>query len=788
MKLALFFCLIFAAHIAHAVTVDGFCYLEGQQNHSGTKVKFIKVSPSAVTDSTFTQANGYFTKNLVPGIYNVQYSRVSYEAQTVLNQLFISNTTLTNIYLESSNGISGEVEGTLNGYYKVVGNLTINIGDTLTILPGTTLRFDGPYTIQVFGFLQSLGNQSDSVKFIRDYNFGFARWSGIYLSTYGAATFQYTEFSGSYSSTGGSISSEGHYLSVSHCLFVDNMASRGGAISATHAAVYIEFSNFLSNSASERGGAIQLTDTTGYVNECIFQNCAITTGSTGGGAIYLFNSRVEFTRCHFLRNSASGYDMKGGCIFSEYGAPQFHSCQFDSCFVNPGGSSQGRGGAIFARFGSLSLDSCKFHSNNVVLYNNSALRGGALCLENLSISSSACEYDHNIAGQQINPASYGGAMCLSNVSGLVQKSTFFGNAATYGGNIYCESSTVLLRDCAITYAYYGEDIRFTYSPNVQVQFSNIYGSQSTGFGNYWEAPPAFGQKLVTNANGDSADIYENIFENPMFTDTAHGDYSLLPNSPCIDAGDPDLPLDPDGTIADIGASFFLQDITVAPHALAFGSVPVMSSDTLFAQVRNSGNQTITVSSMVATDSRFHVARIYGDSILTSHDSLGVRVIFTPTTAGFFSGELRIVSNAPVNDTLTVALSGEGGIIPAPVDHVVLQIQGSDAHVCWSPVDTSIHGSPITVDAYLVYFSESANGPFWFHGLTTDTCYVHAHAAQFASSMFYQVTAFIGNVQAVTQIVNEHNSEITREDLQQELQSGLWRIPIAARAFITRKKW
>jgi hypothetical protein len=50
----------------------------------------------------------------------------------------------------------------------------------------------------------------------------------------------------------------------------------------------------------------------------------------------------------------------------------------------------------------------------------------------------------------------------------------------------------------------------------------------------------------------------NIDTNPMFVDTAGGDFHLLPGSPCIDAGDPTSPLDPDGTIADMGALYFDQ--------------------------------------------------------------------------------------------------------------------------------------------------------------------------------------------------------------------------------------
>jgi hypothetical protein len=38
----------------------------------------------------------------------------------------------------------------------------------------------------------------------------------------------------------------------------------------------------------------------------------------------------------------------------------------------------------------------------------------------------------------------------------------------------------------------------------------------------------------------------------------NGDFTLQLNSPCIDAGDPNSPLDPDGTIADMGAFYFDQ--------------------------------------------------------------------------------------------------------------------------------------------------------------------------------------------------------------------------------------
>jgi hypothetical protein len=50
----------------------------------------------------------------------------------------------------------------------------------------------------------------------------------------------------------------------------------------------------------------------------------------------------------------------------------------------------------------------------------------------------------------------------------------------------------------------------------------------------------------------------NITVDPMFVDTANGDFYLLPGSPCIDTGDPASPPDPDSTRADMGALYFDQ--------------------------------------------------------------------------------------------------------------------------------------------------------------------------------------------------------------------------------------
>jgi len=50
----------------------------------------------------------------------------------------------------------------------------------------------------------------------------------------------------------------------------------------------------------------------------------------------------------------------------------------------------------------------------------------------------------------------------------------------------------------------------------------------------------------------------NLFNDPGFVAPADSNFTILPDSPCVDSGDPESPYDPDGTVADIGAYFYNQ--------------------------------------------------------------------------------------------------------------------------------------------------------------------------------------------------------------------------------------
>jgi len=176
------------------VTITGNCYLEGQTNHSGIKVLFTAVSPSAVTTEVFTTSTGAFVAGLAEGIYQVEYSKEGYWPRTLPGAIsFFANTVLADITLSA--GLTGtlEVTGSQSGIWesgyliKAMDNITIPEGDTLIIQPGVTVRFMGNFAFEIQGTLLAAGSVGDSIVFTSGQPVpALSDWQ--YLHFYGSAS------------------------------------------------------------------------------------------------------------------------------------------------------------------------------------------------------------------------------------------------------------------------------------------------------------------------------------------------------------------------------------------------------------------------------------------------------------------------------------------------------------------------------------------------------------------------------------------------------------------------
>jgi len=129
------------------------------------------------------------------------------------------------------------------------------------------------------------------------------------------------------------------------------------------------------------------------------------------------------------------------------------------------------------------------------------------------------------------------------------------------GGLVCYESQSHVVECTITGNEDGVSAGAIWGSTVQVRDSIVFGN----------GDDLFGTGLVVShcdvGDGDFAGTNGNFSADPRFWAPELGDYRVAPGSPCIDAGDPSGPLDPDGSLGDVGA--FVYDPLYAPTPLAY---------------------------------------------------------------------------------------------------------------------------------------------------------------------------------------------------------------------------
>jgi hypothetical protein len=506
------------------VTVTGCAFLSGQPYHDGIHVVFEAVSPSAETDSVPTNSGGEFMADLQPGVYHVIYRYAGFATYRRANVALLFDTALDTVMLYP--GLSGALSGTLNaGTYQVTNSIWVNTLQTLTMEPGTTLLFEPGVRFVVRGTLNALGHEGDSIVFTARYPSRDSLWAGLRFrgpggpGGVGSLTYCVVEKSCAtdgaeydYTSGGGLLCDRGH-LDLSHCRVHQNIVRNWGGA----------------------GGGIAFYHATGSLTDCVISDNT----SEFGGGVYLRWSTVILTRCTIEADSAS----YGGGIY----------CDGGNVTVNDSHISRnrmaGRGCGIYCA-DSTNLDI----ANSAIVNNEGDVSGGGFYSTDSSPVLTGCLIANNIGVAGIECA--GGAPVFNRctISGCHS-----GEWAYDADNIYLNGTTATFNSCLIVNAHGGMGVRFVRSENSRIIYSDIFGNGGGRFADINEGPVAIGVIALTNANGDSCDTYYNVYRDPLFVDTASGDYHLTENSPCIDAGDPALANDPDGTIADIGAYYYPQE-------------------------------------------------------------------------------------------------------------------------------------------------------------------------------------------------------------------------------------
>jgi hypothetical protein len=95
-----------------------------------------------------------------------------------------------------------------------------------------------------------------------------------------------------------------------------------------------------------------------------------------------------------------------------------------------------------------------------------------------------------------------------------------------------------------------------------------------------------------------------------------------------------------------------------PTSLSFGSVNSGSSNSLGVTLTNSGNSSVTISSVTSAGAGFTGSGVAAGTVLSAGQSITLNVVFDPTAAGSVSGSITVASNA-TNSPVTIGLTGTG---------------------------------------------------------------------------------------------------------------------------------
>jgi len=187
---------------------------------------------------------------------------------------------------------------------------------------------------------------------------------------------------------------------------------------------------------------------------------------------------------------------------------------------------------------------------------------------------------------------------------------------------------------------------------------------------------------------------------------------------------------------------------------------------------NYGNNELLMMNIISTSPAFSIEADIFYILDPLEESESVGITFIPPTEGFYDEYIHVPSNAynTGNDTASVFVSGGWKYTPAPVYDLTVGIEGVDAVLNWSPVDTSIYGNPITVDAYLVFFETDLYSDYEFLAGVSDNTYTHELVVQFSENMFYQVEAFIGDVGVLDAIVTG-DEPLNRQEIYELLRKN-----------------
>ncbi|MCD4817703.1 MAG: right-handed parallel beta-helix repeat-containing protein [Candidatus Cloacimonetes bacterium] len=219
----------------------------------------------------------------------------------------------------------------------------------------------------------------------------------------------------------------------------------------------------------------------------------------------------------------------------------------------------------------------------------------------------------------------------------------------------------------------------------------------------------------------------NINNYPCFYNVFLGRFELLMNSPCIDTGDPEEPLDPDGSVADMGVYYdpFLIDFE-ANQMFGYGSHIIQFTPEAvgFPEIGSTWSWDTNADS--------------------SYDAFGISPTVTYEVPGIYSVRLR-VQKAGIEDYLYKEnfIVIQDTELPAP-QNPQISLNANDVMLSWDDIVLRNRTDRNQI-YFLIYISDRPDGGFEYVDHTTNevTSYSHQDILLSVDRAFYKIIAFEG---------------------------------------------
>lgn len=405
--------------------------------------------------------------------------------------------------------VSGSVSGvwTLEGSpYIPTGTLVIEAGETLLIEQGVRVEFRNAHLMAVYGVLDCNSEPDNPIFFTQDTITYPTRWQGIQFAN-----------------------STNDVSTLRHVI-IENASTYDGAIRVLGTSPIME--------------SCKLREISGYAIRVFGQsfellNCTISSNGRGGGcgaALRADNSDITIRNSQISLNTA----LDGGAL-----------CVYDcSLLVDStdffGNKAQVWGGVVYADNSTLEFRNCVFDSNL------SIIGGVGYIIDASQATFDHCVFSRNASSHDGYQGNYGALYIPADGPHRMSNCLFYRNNGAINGAMYVLGNATI-ENCVF--------VENSVSPIIGGGIDTIrytaFHSRPAGI--QGGVPPGFAQLNSVNINGDSIDVYGNLFTLPDFDPNGpYGEFSLSFESHLIDAGNPDGPPDADGTIPDLGPYPYYQ--------------------------------------------------------------------------------------------------------------------------------------------------------------------------------------------------------------------------------------